>query len=84
MTGVQTCALPISKGSKPSLKNSIILLGSGTFLEYFDFMLYVHMAVLLNELFFPQTDPFTTSLLSAFAFCKAIFAGFPVPKSLCV
>ena len=35
----------------------------GTFLEYFDLMLYVHMAVLLNELFFPTTDPYTASLL---------------------
>lgn len=33
-------------------------------------MLFVHMAVLLNELFFPKTDPFTGSLLSAFAFCS--------------
>ena len=33
-------------------------------------MLYVHMAVLLNELFFPKTDPHTASLLSAFAFCS--------------
>lgn len=32
-------------------------------------MLYVHMAVLLNELFFPKTDPFTASILSAFTFC---------------
>ncbi len=32
-------------------------------------MLYVHMAVLLNELFFPKTDPQTAALLSAFAFC---------------
>ena len=29
------------------------------------------MAVLLNELFFPKADPFTTSLLSAFAFCSS-------------
>lgn len=43
----------------------------GTFLEYFDLMLYIHMAVLLNELFFPKTDPFTASLLSAFAFCSS-------------
>ena len=57
-----------TKGSKPSLKNSIILLGSGTFLEYFDFMLYVHMAVLLNELFFPKTDSFNSHLLAAFTF----------------
>ena len=42
----------------------------GTFLEYFDLMLYVHMAVLLNELFFPKTDPLTTALLTAFAFCS--------------
>ena len=27
------------------------------------------MAVLLNELFFPQSDPHTTSLLSALRFC---------------
>ncbi|MBN8523685.1 MAG: MFS transporter [Rickettsiales bacterium] len=33
-------------------------------------MLYVHMAVLLNELFFPKTDPETASILSAFAFCS--------------
>jgi MHS family proline/betaine transporter-like MFS transporter len=50
-------------------KQAIGLLSVGTFLEYFDLMLYVHMAVLLNELFFPKTDPFTASLLSAFAFC---------------
>ncbi len=47
------------------------LLQIGTFLEYFDLMLYVHMAVLLNELFFPKTSPQTAALLSAFAFCSA-------------
>ncbi len=47
------------------------LLSMGTFLEYFDLMLYVHMAVLLNELFFSKTiDPHTTALRSAFAFCS--------------
>ncbi|RYE14242.1 MAG: MFS transporter [Rickettsiales bacterium] len=51
-------------------KEAIGLLSIGTFLEYFDLMLYVHMAVLLNELFFPKTDPFTASLISAFAFCS--------------
>lgn len=49
-------------------KEAIGLLQVGTFLEYFDLMLYVHMAVLLNEIFFPQTDAHTTSLLAAFAF----------------
>jgi MFS transporter, MHS family, proline/betaine transporter len=51
-------------------KEAIGLLQIGTFLEYFDLMLYVHMAVLLNELFFPKTDPHTAALLSAFAFCS--------------
>src|SRR5271166_4776705 len=49
-------------------KTSIGLLQIGTFLEYFDLMLYIHMAVLLNELFFPQTDQYSASLLAAFAF----------------
>ena len=51
-------------------KEAVGLLQLGTFLEYFDLMLYVHMAVLLNELFFPETDPHTAALLSAFAFCS--------------
>jgi MFS family permease len=51
-------------------KEAIGLLSIGTFLEYFDLLLYVHMAVLLNELFFPKADPFTASLHSAFAFCS--------------
>lgn len=51
-------------------REAVGLLQIGTLLEYFDLMLYVHMAVLLNELFFPKTDAFTASLLSAFAFCS--------------
>jgi MFS family permease len=52
-------------------KQAIGLLSIGTFLEYFDLFLYVHMAVLLNDLFFPKTDAHTQSLLSAFAFSSA-------------
>ncbi|RZI46766.1 HD domain-containing protein [Rickettsiales endosymbiont of Peranema trichophorum] len=51
-------------------KETILLLGIGTFLEYFDLMLYVHMAVLLNELFFPRTDPLVAQLLGAFTLCS--------------
>ena len=50
-------------------REAVGLLSIGTFLEYFDLMLYVHMAVLLNELFFPKTDVHSAQLLSAFAFC---------------
>lgn len=55
---------------KPYQMEAVGLLSIGTFLEYFDLMLYVHMAVLLNELFFPKTDPHTAALLQAFAFCS--------------
>ena len=51
-------------------KGAIFLLQIGAFLEYFDLMLFVHMAVVLNEIFFPKFDPFTNSLLSAFTFCS--------------
>ena len=51
-------------------REAVCLLSIGTFLEYFDLMIYVHMAVLLNELFFPKTDPHTAALLQAFAFCS--------------
>jgi hypothetical protein len=49
-------------------REAVGLLQVGTFLEYFDLMLYVHMAVLLNELFFPQADPD-----SAFSFLLSLF-----------
>ena len=51
-------------------KEAVGLLSIGTLLEYFDLMLYIHMAVLLNELFFPKYDPHTAALLSAFTFCS--------------
>ena len=50
-------------------KEAVGLLLIGTFLEYFDLMLDIHLSVLLNELFFPKTDPLTTKLLIATTFC---------------
>jgi MFS family permease len=47
------------------LKEAIALLSFGTFLEYADLMLYIHMGVLLNELFFDVSDPTSTKLLTA-------------------
>ncbi|XVN42641.1 MAG: MFS transporter [Candidatus Rickettsia vulgarisii] len=59
-------------------KQAMGLLFLGTFLEYFDLMLYVHMAVLLNDLFFkPTANQFSASLLSAFSFCMT-FAFRPI------
>jgi len=51
-------------------KQAVGLLSIGTFLEYFDLMLFVHLSVLLNELFFPKTDPYIKSLITAAAFCS--------------
>ncbi|MDR0774029.1 MAG: MFS transporter [Rickettsia sp.] len=47
------------------LKQAIALLSFGTFLEYADLMLYIHMGVVLNELFFNTDDPNSTKLLTA-------------------
>lgn len=49
-------------------KKSLMLIQIGAFLEYFDLYLYVHMAVVLNEIFFPKTDPYTAGLIAAFTF----------------
>jgi MHS family proline/betaine transporter-like MFS transporter len=54
-------------------KEAVGILSIGTFLEYFDLKLYIHLAIVLNPLFFPPTDPFSTSMLSAFAFCTSFF-----------
>ena len=51
-------------------KQALGILSIGTFLEYFDLYLYVHMAVLLNELFFPKADPQTALIYEAAALCS--------------
>jgi MFS transporter, MHS family, proline/betaine transporter len=57
------------KVSKEQLK-AVAILSVGTFLEYFDLMLYVHMAVLLDDLFFPTTNPLIKSFIPALSFCS--------------
>ena len=57
----------ISKSNFADTK-SLTLIQIGAFLEYFDLYLYVHMADVLNEIFFPKTDPYTASLIAAFTF----------------
>lgn len=62
--------MKILKSLNRDQTEAIGLLQVGTFLEYFDLMLYVHMAVLLNELFFPISDSHSSALMAAFAFCS--------------
>ena len=57
------------KITKDQIK-AVMLLSLGTFLEYFDLMLYVHMAVLLDDLFFPTTDPLVKAFIPALSFCS--------------
>ena len=69
--------MSILKALSRQQKKAIGLLQVGTFLEYFDLMLYVHMAVFLNEIFFPKTDPRSAAFLSSFVFCSTfIFRPF--------
>jgi MFS family permease len=49
-------------------KKSVALLSVGTMLECFDVVLYIHMAVLLNDLFFPTTDARIKDFIPAFSF----------------
>lgn len=76
--------MAIFSSLKRDEREAVALLQIGTILEYFDLMLYVHMASVLNDIFFPKTDPHTAALLTAFAFCStfilrpfgAIFFGY--------
>lgn len=46
----------------------LAILGLGTFLEFFDLMLYTHMAVILNDIFFYHEDPYTAQLNAVYSF----------------
>ncbi len=71
-------------GMNREQKEAVALLSIGTFLEYFDLMLYIHMSVLLNDLFFPQSNPTIAKMMAAFAFCSTYIlrpvGGFVVGK----
>lgn len=59
-------------------------LAIGSFLEYFDFFLFIHFAGTLNKLFFAQNDAKTAAILTSIAYCTsyvlrpigAIFFGY--------
>ena len=68
---------PSQKSLTREQKEAVGILSIGTFLEYLDLKIYIHLAVMLNPLFFPPTDPFSASMISAFAFCTSfIFRPF--------
>lgn len=55
-------------------KQATLVLSIGTFLEYFDLMLYLHLWTFLSDVFFPQTSAYmqdlikSTGFLTTFAF----------------
>lgn len=51
-------------------REAVGLLCIGTFLEYFDLMLYIQMAIIINKYFFPVLDGRGENMLAAFAFCS--------------
>lgn len=51
--------------------HTVWILSIGAFLEHFDKMLYIHMTLILNVLFFPPTDALFTNLLLACSFCSS-------------
>lgn len=56
-------------GLKREEKDAIGILSIGTFLEYFDLLLYIHMITLLNNIFFAPADKANDALLASFAYC---------------
>lgn len=56
-------------------KEAVGLLSIGIFLEYFDLMLFVHMGVLLNELFFPKLIHILQPFILLRLFVLALFSG---------
>lgn len=80
LTFIKECMLGYAKEQTSLTRNqkeAIGILSIGTLLEYFDLSLYIHMGVLLNELFFPKADPYTASFYTAGTFC-ATFVFRPV------
>lgn len=52
-------------------KEVVSILSFGTFLEYFDLYLYIHLAVTLNKVFFAEGDAKSAALLTSFAYAMS-------------
>jgi MFS family permease len=52
-------------------KKAIAIVLTGNFLEYFDLMLFSHLAFVITPSFMPKEDPTVAKLLSILTFCSA-------------
>lgn len=55
----------------PGEKKAIAIVLTGNFLEYFDLMLFSHLAFVISPYFMPKEDPVVAKLLSILTFCSA-------------
>ena len=52
-------------------KKALGIVATGNFLEYFDLMLFSHLAFIVTPYFMPKTDPLVTKFLAIFAFSSS-------------
>ena len=55
----------------PGEKKAIAIVLTGNFLEYFDLMLFSHLAFVISPYFMPKEDPVVAKMLSILTFCSA-------------
>ncbi|MES2608093.1 MAG: MFS transporter [Pseudomonadota bacterium] len=55
----------------PGEKKAIAIVLTGNFLEYFDLMLFSHLAFVISPYFMPKEDPLVAKMLSILTFCSA-------------
>jgi MFS family permease len=55
----------------PGEKKAIAIVLTGNFLEYFDLMLFSHLAFVITPGFMPKEDPLVAKMLSILTFCSA-------------
>ena len=65
--------LIINKTDVAMVKN-ISLLSGGSFLEYYDFIIFAYLAPIITPLFFPTADPFSLQLKSLMIFALGYWA----------
>lgn len=62
-------------------RNNTVTILIGTFLEFFDLMLYIHMGIILQEYFFGPTDIYQDKIWGAFAGWCLSYVGRPFGSS---
>jgi len=73
---IQTSAMAMPDRSErmtPESRRAIFSASFGTFVEYYDFIVYGFLATILAGLFFPGDDPVTSLLITFGAYAVSYF-----------